>query len=326
MKKAIVFFILIILIVICIILIMVPKNQKEIVNQNEEYNDLNYYTINGKAPSYNNPFIPQGFKTVNTETSIWDKNEITSESLSNGLVIEDESKNQFVWIPVDGKEITLSRKIFSKGSITDAYEDEIIDRIYYAEENVNSCLEKYRMKEEDEAYSIRYFRESVKKYGGFYIARYETGKNIEENPVIKEDYLPWTNITRDEALNSSINFLKNNSQAVSSLINSYAWDTVLQFINNTNEGYITSKEKVGTGNLKNTGKSGDVACNIYDLSGNIREWSTEYSSNGYYSYLSSCVVRGGYYNNSNFFAASRYYNGEDVKNDFIGYRIIMYIK
>lgn len=331
MKKKVLIISLLILVLILIVLAVfvgiINKNNNKVAKDEEGYY-MDSSTINGRKPEYNNPIIPKGFKTVDTENSKWneDKNRITSENLENGLVIEDKKGNQFVWVPVDKDKVNLTRKIFEQGNIKDAKEDEQIDRIYYSEENENSCLSKYQNDEANKYYSIQYFKESVEKYGGFYIARFETGKDEKNETVVKKDCIPYTNITRDEALNNSIQFIDNNEEIVTSLINSYAWDTALQFISKTNPDYSTNKEKVGTGKLSNTGQTGDVACNIYDLSGNIREWSTEYSSNGYYSYLSSCVVRGGYYNNSTFFAASRYYNGENVKNEFIGYRMILYIK
>ena len=235
-----------------------------------------------------------------------------------------------MWVPVDNQSVTLSRKDFSKEPIVSIGKNKVIDRIYYSEESRYSCLYKYEQQESQ--YSIEYFKKSVKEYGGFYIARYETGVNIQETSDVQEEckiqanLFPYINITRDEALNKSMEMYSTNQDVVSSLVNSFAWDTALQFINNTIPNYYSRTDNVNTGELKNTGKNNDMACNIYDLSGNVKEWSTEYSSNGYYSYLSSCVVRGGYYSNSNFTAASRYYNGEDVKNEYIGFRIILYIK
>ena len=41
--------------------------------------------------------------------------------------------------------------------------------------------------------------------------------------------------------------------------------------------------------------------NIYDILGNVREWTTEFSS----SSIGPCVVRGGYYNHSSIYAAGR---------------------
>lgn len=253
--------------------------------------------------------IPEGFNLVE------------GSDTSDKIIIQDENGNQFVWIPVDGNNVTLSRKTFTNNEITDVGYDKVIERVYYQEENTYSCLTKYKGTD----YYISAFKESVEKYGGFYIARYETGKDENGNLVIQEGYTPLTNITRDEALEQAINFY-NNEFVVSSLINSYAWDTTLQYIDNTLNGYYHDNSLTGTGKIELTGNSGDEACGIFDLQGNVREWTTEYSSNGYYTYSSSAVVRGGYYKDSSYCASSRYYNAEDVSNENTGYRIIMYLK
>ena len=60
-------------------------------------------TINGEKPSANNPTIPEGYKPVNVGTAEWPKIGTAPEvtSVNEGLVIEDKSGNQFVWIPVE---------------------------------------------------------------------------------------------------------------------------------------------------------------------------------------------------------------------------------
>ena len=57
-------------------------------------------TINGKTGNIYNPVIPEGFRPVNTESAKWDDETDgpTAESVSNGLVIEDRNRNQFVRI------------------------------------------------------------------------------------------------------------------------------------------------------------------------------------------------------------------------------------
>ena len=50
------------------------------------------------SSSYKNPIIPDGFHTVETETASWNKQDDgTVEGWNNGLVIEDDKGNQFVW-------------------------------------------------------------------------------------------------------------------------------------------------------------------------------------------------------------------------------------
>ena len=50
--------------------------------------------------NYKNPIIPEGFHTVETETASWEKQEDGAiKGWNNGLVIEDDKGNQFVWVP-----------------------------------------------------------------------------------------------------------------------------------------------------------------------------------------------------------------------------------
>jgi len=336
MKKKILAIVLVAFMIGSIILTMYRiKQDKNVVMENGVYTKSS--TINKAKPTYDNPIIPKDFKPVQTNTSNWELKEgkIGIEDLYNGLVIEDEQGSQFVWIPVNNQTITLSRKNFQKEEIQNVEQRDKIEKIYYGEENGASCLYNFGRNQEKRPYSIAYFQESVQKYGGFYIARYETGdmESIQEReeaikgkPIVQEGMYPYTYITRNDALEQAMQYYARNDEVVSSLINSYAWDTTMQFIQQTVPSYLKSKEFTGKKQLKKTGQNEDCVCNIYDLAGNVREWTTEYSSNGYYSYLSSCVVRGGYFENQDFTAISRYYNGEFVANAYIGYRMIVYMK
>ena len=55
-------------------------------------------TIDGEIYSSTNPIIPAGFTAINTTTSNW--NAASGPEVDNGLVIGDESGNEFVWVPV----------------------------------------------------------------------------------------------------------------------------------------------------------------------------------------------------------------------------------
>jgi len=62
--------------------------------------------------------------------------------------------------------------------------------------------------------------------------------------------------------------------------------------------------------------------NIYDMAGNVREWTME-AYDKYYR-----VIRGGYYSNNATYlpASSRYYNATNNVFDFNGFRVALYIK
>ncbi len=89
-------------------------------------------TVNGQVKAYNNPIVPKGFKAVNIGTS-W------PVDWNSGLVIEDASGNQFVWVPVDGTNVTYSEST--------------------PEDNLPAGVNIINQ---------------VATYGGFYIGRYES--------------------------------------------------------------------------------------------------------------------------------------------------------
>ena len=76
----------------------------------------------------------------------------------------------------------------------------------------------------------------------------------------------------------------------------------------------------------NTGATGDVACNIYDMAANTLEWTTEYSPYTNSSLAYPCVDRGGYYYNSFFYTASRTDNIATNSNINISFRSTLYVK
>ena len=61
------------------------------------------------------------------------------------------------------------------------------------------------------------------------------------------------------------------------------------------------QNSLNTDSAVNTGLSGDVQLNIYDMASNCLEYTTEtYSDSG-----TPCVLRGGYYSRDYFYTSSR---------------------
>ena len=60
-------------------------------------------TINGGVASATNPIIPEGYIPIDTGTTSWGDGSSapTEENVNKGLVIKDESGNEWVWVPVD---------------------------------------------------------------------------------------------------------------------------------------------------------------------------------------------------------------------------------
>ena len=288
---------------------------------------------------YGNPVVvPKGFKVVVDETT----NNATT--VPEGIVIEDGAGNQFVWIPtgtykVDASGTTKTNDLTRRqwGTKTNTVQDptpitgdEVAEglngNVYYGEGDSRSVAHD----------TIANFLNSAKPAseggnGGFYIGRYEQG----EGNVCKAGVNAYVDVTRDEAKSQGEAMYTNKDQygVTSELISSYAWDTALNFIcQNSENGYklATTTEdtygNIGTSNKEQTGGyPADCYSNIYDLLGNCREWTTEYSSLAAGSLAYPCVSRGGYYNDSSYYVAGRYYNAADGSSTFISFRLSLYV-
>ena len=268
--------------------------------------------------------------------------------VEEGIVIEDDEGNQFVWIPTGTYNVTpeiekitepdaqdgkltneLTRKSFSSTGATILSEDASIigsyGALHYGEENSNSVAKN----------QIIVFKANASPKsetnpdgnGGFYIGRYEQG----QGNVCKAGVAPYTNITRDTAKSQAeAMYSGKNNNVVSELISSYAWDTALNFMCQTNNiGYtlsITSDRNYGNlapGSKQNTSQYlADNYSKIHDLIGNCYEWTTEYSNGG----MGPCVTRGGSYITNGTHAAFRSSDNVSTAVDTIAFRVQLYLK
>ena len=123
---------------------------------------------------------------------------------------------------------------------------------------------------------------SVSQYYGFYIGRVEASQFEKDGETVAASMLgkvPWTNISYEEA----IDYADKSAEAFgytdcyTSIVNSYAWDTALRWIDQTYENYSSSTNYGNySGTIYPTGTTEqDTVNNICDLAGNVREWTTE---------------------------------------------------
>lgn len=169
---------------------------------------------------------------------------------------------------------------------------------------------------------------SVKKYGGFWIGRYETSINagvvssiIGQQPMTS---INWYQMyyNQDSTKNAS-NPYYGNSEIVASMIWGSQWDATLNWIL---EGKYAEKAYTTTGNHTNKlevgGKFGsDYANNILDLSSNVYEWTAEA-----YDALNR-TSRGGYHSIVNGDTANaRKANNPSNPNFATGSRFTLYVK
>ena len=320
-----------------------------------------------------------------------DFKQVVGTNLNSGLVIEDGSRNQYVWVEVPktlynnssyNTETTAEDK---KPAKSDDY-----DKIEY-------CLHKYTgYYRNGTSYTDTWYSEaqtgltsdeytelkqkmlkSVYENGGFWIGRYETGIEqtdvkgyrtygtdyytehpIEQTPVIKANAYPynWVRCSQAQTLASSMN----SGNYTSSLMFGVQWDLVMKFLeekqvasqndlrqdstewgnyNNNTYNINQSNAKQSTNNGENwsvaqnkaesvsilltTGASEEFnKMNIYDIAGNVREWTLEYTSDS----SDPCASRGGNYHNSGSYrpASYRKYNDTTYSDNYVGFRVSLY--
>ena len=297
-------------------------------------------TINGEAGDSNNPTIPKNYIPIDTATSTWGDGSTapSQDSVKHGLVIKDEKNNEWVWVPVpdvtvmcdtsNTTEYTLcgttgdtavKTKLYSKsgiisgktrttpGTTTDPYfrEPDLVTSYDVTDTYYKTILGDTGTKEQLAQLFVDEYKamiESVSKYGGFYIGRYELSSE-----GVQKDKLPltetnWYNLYKKcTELNASdkvetrmiwgcqwdvtMNWLISSGAKTSNEVNkdSSSWGN---YKDSTENAKVTVTEEDGTttnkyGRKQNTGYSEYwKANNIYDLAGNCYEWTQEaYSAN-----------------------------------------------
>ena len=160
------------------------------------------------------------------------------------------------------------------------------------------------------ALNLNGFIDSAKKNGGYYIARYEAsyGTDGKANSKVSNSYSEktapttegtlWNFITQINAAKACYDIYEANyTNVTTDLINSYAWDTAIVYIQNFSEyaDYSYQTGKNINSSLTNTGINKDEKCKINDMASNTHEWTTEYSTFTGRTYASPCTARGGYF-------------------------------
>ncbi len=249
-------------------------------------------TINGEEAGAMNPTIPAGFKPVDENGATWGDGTTapSTDSVNNGLVIEDGSGNQFVWVPVT---TTYERNTsYEYANISEmAHTD-----TGYLPEGIQPTTDVATNNENAE-------REAVTSKGGFYISRYEAGKEGTSTLVSKSGATVWNNIPQTDCKTTAKTFINNNN-VKSALCSGIQWDMTMAFVNGKQDGtgstydvttYSSSRHAGGSSPVASGQNEVDRVCNIYDLEGNCCEYVAEMSS---YSEDSQFVGRGGRYNNT----------------------------
>ena len=297
--------------------------------------------------------IPTGFYYVGgTKTSgiVISDNVNDKDKYKNKAVVgTDLLGNQYVWIPcttdstssklqyartewgVEADGDDNSRAIKDELTLTDA-------SVTYSNADTANGINADVSKEI--VAQIKAEKASVAQYGGYYIGRYEVGKNS-DTAVVKYNQTPYASITWSTAYGLAKKIITN-SEVNSYLCSSYAWDTAVNFIqnNSTAKNYATSIEgfngnwnpqavkdpsgnvikPAGTSQQLNTGLTTQF-CNIFDMGGNEAEFTTELNPGT----AETVVLRGGNYDNDGP-AGHRWDNVSGSAIIYYGFRATLFLK
>ena len=356
---------------------------------------------------------------------------------STGLVISDrygdddnnsKGGNQFVWVPCSGDKGVIYEE---KNGLAKTWKDNYSSKQWWytnyqsgTDSNGNGIYSPIKGSWSDDGGKTS----SVDTYGGFYIARYEAGvpsnapfyantngakyetsskKNTDQYiPVSKKNNQSWNYISQVNAKTVSSNMYKDSKVVTSQLVDSYAWDTIVQWmekndsykgigLDSSNYGNYYNNDKIDLSNAlyaahrygarKNTSvndywtiatkyikgpiKSGGEAVtastgpskyefaastydetnynytirkelatgsaketkinNIYDMAGNMWEWTTE-TGNPDGTSTTRAVLRGGSFgHNGSSYPVSGRNGGTTVSDSYdfcIGFRVVLYIQ
>ena len=172
--------------------------------------------------------------------------------------------------------------------------------------------------------------ESVLKYKGFYVARYEAGLDANKNIVFKDAHITENNVTTTDACNTETRtwyglykkiktFTTDSDKVVSSMIWGSQYDAMMNWMAKNNKTVGSSDSSKRNSGTVTGSEPKDVINNVYDLYGCHYEWTLE----AYYT--DSRVIRGGL-SGYDYAPSSRNYDFPSYTYSINSSRATLYIK
>ena len=254
--------------------------------------------------------IPAGFAVSQVEGE---------NTIEDGLVIIDSKGNEFVWIPVTDEE---------QYQRSTNYVITLVSEVAYTD--ISYLPEGIQPETDDSTNNENAERTVVVNAGGFYISRYEAGKetNGDTNTLVsKKEVTVWDNISQADCKTTAKKFI-NNENVKSALCSGIQWDMTMAFVNGKQDGIgnifditkFDSNRHIKSGISLSGQNESDKVCNIYDLESNCTEYVAEKNS---YDVNQEYIFRGGCFDNTDVASLRFHRNGEKNLNG--SFRFVLYV-
>ncbi len=240
-----------------------PETLEEALSSKKVFSNTTGYDASGnkidesseekKVPAIT---IPAGFKIIEGDVT----------QINKGVVIADQAGNEFVWVPCKDGE-------YNTHAYTGDHSKDNGKNIADTEGGWNTLHYKAYSDWTDDGTN----ETSVKKYGGFYIARYEAGipssmtgvyvnsksepknytyederNNSNYAPISKKGVQAWNYIDQIHAKSVSEKMYSGSSSVTSQLIDGKAWDRTVDWIVANSSATNIEKSSTNYGNYLNT--------------------------------------------------------------------------
>ena len=220
-----------------------------------------------------------------------DFTQVEGTTLETGLIIQDSSGNEYVWIEVPKLASVYPTAGISIQDFTDEEYQKIENDLHtYAStyRNGTTATDTYSSEEATGLSSSEYTElkqkmlKSVYQHGGFYISRYEAGTNINRNditsvtdivPMSQANLYPLNRVTCSEAQALASKASTNGYSG--SLLFGIQWDLVQKYIEAKAVDQGTAMGNIQSQLINNSTSWGNYRSSIY----NIENESAQYSLN-----------------------------------------------